>query len=76
MALTMKKAAQVQKRFQRQYCNKAGISGVGICRDQKTGCLALNVQVDKEKDATSIPRKFCGLNVIVDVVGTIHGLNP
>nr|WP_319384121.1 hypothetical protein [uncultured Roseibium sp.] len=69
---SIEQAIQIQERFQHDVTeNVQGIVGVGISLNEKQDDLALNVQVKEQSVATGLPRSFNGLDVVVDVVGTV-----
>lgn len=70
---TMGGAIEIQKIFERLYCDRPGILGIGICKTP-SGTLALNVQLRSAQDAKDLPKDFFGLNVMTDVVGPIKAL--
>lgn len=71
---SMQEAIEIQKAFQAEFGNFQGVSGVGICLNQNADDLALSVLVNGEKDAEKLPRTFGGLDVLVQLVGTIRAL--
>ncbi|SFU21388.1 hypothetical protein SAMN05518861_1273 [Mesorhizobium sp. YR577] len=66
---------EIQKAFEGQFCSKKGLVGsLGIGVGNRTGELALDVQLSKKADATKLPRKFYGMSAIVDIVGEVRTL--
>lgn len=70
---TMDEAVEIQKTFERLFCDRPGILGVGICKTP-IGKFALNVQLQSERDGKALPKDFFGLDVITTVVGAIRAL--
>jgi hypothetical protein len=63
-------AMEIQKAFERLVLPKTrGVLGVGIALNRSESDFALSVQVASEGDVKTLPEKFDGLDVIVDVVG-------
>lgn len=69
----MEEAIEIQRTFERLYCGRPGILGVGICKTP-TDTLALNVQLRSAQDAKGLPKDFFGLGVMTVVVGSIKAL--
>lgn len=69
---SMIEAREIQKAFERKFGGKEGLLGVGICLSPHRDDLALNVSVSRSAQANGLPKTFDGLDVVVDVVGTIR----
>jgi hypothetical protein len=69
---SMQEALRIQKAFEELFGEQDGVTGVGICLNSDADDLALNVYVSREKEAEKLPKKFNGLDVVVDVVGIIR----
>jgi hypothetical protein len=69
---TMEQAREIQKAFEEQFGDKNGLLGIGICLNPSEDDLALNISVSRSEQANGLPASFNGLEVIVDVVGTIR----
>lgn len=72
---SMGEAAKIQKIFESRIADGIpGIVGIGLSLNKKQDDLALNVQVECEAVAHSLPKHFRGLDVVVDVVGEARAL--
>lgn len=72
---SMGEAAKIQKIFESRIADGIpGIVGIGLSLNKKQDDLALNVQVEREAVAHSLPKHFRGLDVVVDVVGEARAL--
>lgn len=69
---SMEEAVEIRKAFEAEFGQVQGVSGVGICLNQSEDDLALNVFVFRRDDAAKLPGTFGGLDVLIDVVGTIR----
>ncbi len=69
---SMNEALEIQKAFEEQFGHKDGLLGVGIGLNRQRDDLAINVYVAREREAEKLPKKFDGLDVVVDVVGGIR----
>lgn len=73
MKHTVEQAVELQRRFEESVpADKKGIVGIGISLNESSDDLAINVQVDGSEAAKALPRKFDGIDVVVDVVGPIR----
>ena len=68
----MRQAVEIQKAFEKQFAGEECLVGVGIGLNRSQDDLALNVSVTREREAQRLPKTFDGLDVVVDVVGTIR----
>lgn len=69
---SMDQAREIQKAFEARFGDREGLLGIGICLNSSQDDLALNVSVSREQQATHLPKTFDGLDVVVEVVGSIH----
>jgi hypothetical protein len=69
---SMKEAVEIQRAFEEQFGDNDGLVGVGIGLNPRQDDLALNVYVSRQKEAEKLPKTFDGLEIVVDVVGTIR----
>lgn len=69
---SMDQARAIQKAFEERFGDKEGLLGVGICLNPRQDDLALNVSVSCRQQAIHLPKTFDGLDVVVDVVGSIR----
>ncbi|WP_159587880.1 MULTISPECIES: hypothetical protein [Chelativorans] len=72
MKHSMEQAIEIRKAFEAQFGPSEGVTGVGICLSPNADDLALNVYVSRDEEAVKLPRTFDGLDVVVEVVGTIR----
>jgi hypothetical protein len=72
MKHSMDEAREIQKAFEERFGDKEGLLGVGICLNPGKDDLALNISVSREGQASDLPETFDGLDVVVDVVGSIR----
>ena len=68
---SIEQAVEIQKDFEQLYTKVSGVVGVGIGLNEKHDDLAINVQVAREAIGQKLPKTFDGLEVVVDVVGTV-----
>lgn len=68
---SLEQAVEIQKNFEKLYANDTGVVGIGIGLNNTADDLALNVQVARAAVGQNLPETFDGLDVVVDVVGTI-----
>lgn len=72
MKHTIEEARALRKRFEDSLAKvQPGIVGVGISLNEQKDDLAINVQVDTSSVADRLPRRFDGIDVVVDVVGEV-----
>ena len=69
---SMHQAIEIQKAFEKQFGGEDCLVGIGIGLNKSQDDLALNVSVTREGEAERLPKTFDGLEVVVDVVGTIR----
>ena len=69
---SMQEAVEIRKAFEAEFGHVQGVTGVGICLNRNGDDLALNVFVFGDKDAARLPGTFAGLDVLVDIVGTVR----
>ena len=72
MKHSIEEAIEIQKAFEERYAGRSGVLGIGIGFNRTHDDLALNVQVARPVEAAKIPPSFDGLDVVVDVVGSIE----
>jgi hypothetical protein len=72
MKHSMNEALEIQKAFEERFGDWEGLLGIGICLNPSKDDLALNISVSEETQASDLPKKFDGLDVVVDVVGSIR----
>jgi hypothetical protein len=71
---SFEKAAEIQKAFESRFAHSAGVVGVGLSMNDANDDLAINVQVAGAADVKQLPKRFDGLDVVVDVVGAVRAL--
>lgn len=59
-----------QQAFERLYTRESGVLGVGIGMNSRQDDLALTVYVATEEDMATLPKRFEGVDVVCDVVGS------
>ncbi|TWG93367.1 hypothetical protein L598_004100000120 [Mesorhizobium sp. J18] len=69
---SMDEAREIQKAFEKKFGGRKGLLGVGICLNPRRDDLAINVSVSRSAQASDLPKTFDGLDVVVDVVGTVR----
>lgn len=69
---SMQEAVEIRRAFEARFGTARGITGVGICLNSRADDLALNVFVSRDEEAAGLPKSFDGLEVLVDVVGTVR----
>jgi hypothetical protein len=69
---SMRQAVEIQKAFEEKFAGEECLVGVGIGLNSSRDDLALNVSVTRKREAQRLPKTFDGLDVVVDVVGTIR----
>jgi hypothetical protein len=69
---SMEEAIEIQKAFEKRFARKDGLVSVGIGLNRSMDDLAINVCVSQPQEAEHLPETFDGLDVVVDVVGTIR----
>lgn len=72
MKHSIEQAVEIQRVFEERYAGKSGVVGIGIGLNEARDDLALNVQVARPAEAAQIPPKFRGLEVVIDIVGTVE----
>lgn len=71
--ITLEKARLAKQRASDDLAFREGVVGIGLTMLDEA--YAIKVNVDTSIDVTSIPSHFCGVPVVVDVVGSIVALN-
>ena len=66
------KAALIQRQFEDRYCDLPSVVGVGLGLNSASDGPAINVQVTQELPVRALPKKFRGLEVVVDIVGEVQ----
>ncbi|MGB3387673.1 MAG: hypothetical protein WBA88_06775 [Pseudaminobacter sp.] len=69
---SMEQAREIQKAFQKRFGGRKGLLGIGICLNPREDDLALNVSVSRSEQASGLPTSFDGLEVVIDVVGSVR----
>lgn len=69
---SMRQAVEIQKAFEEKFGGEECLVGIGIGLNSSRDDLALNVSVTRKREAEKLPKTFDGLDVVVDVVGTIR----
>ena len=69
---SMRQAVEIQKAFEKQFGGEDCLVGIGIGLNRNQDDRALNVSVTREPEADRLPKTFYGLDVVVDIVGTIR----
>jgi hypothetical protein len=65
------KAATIQREFEEHFASLPSVVGVGLGLNSAADGPAINVQVTQKLAPTTLPKRFHGLEVVVDVVGRI-----
>ncbi|TKT80083.1 hypothetical protein [Aquamicrobium sp. LC103] len=68
----MQEAVEIQKAFEERFGDKHRLLSVGIGLNRSMDDLAINVCVSRPNEAEHLPKNFNGLDVVVDIVGTIR----